>query len=483
MTNNRYVVPTEPISSAAPTKIETTYRSTFDAIKALPEMYQVAEIFASSDFVPKAFQGKEHISNCMIALYMAGQHNLNPLTLMQQLYIIDGRPALSAALANALFNSALSKNYTQIQVERGIDGTVTYDVMKKSKDQRGYTIYVPTGEKRTIPNHWAVAYTLNRKTGERYESSRISVQTALDNGWLTKYQSKWQTLPELMCTYRSEAFLIRSHFPEVLFGLYFTDELEDIKASENEQATVEVVTRPTPALANPAPQLSVNNPDVADKLAEEMNAATTIDELKNVGVKVKSATLSPQAKERLRAVYHARNQALANVTPAVVEQVVEERMATDEEKPQPVQRQSRTSKKPEPQFDENATIKRIVDAKTEDELYAINKEIQAAEKAGTIPAETAEKLAQIIENRYVDLSEAEANQSAEQNPQASSPTTTEMDANLYDLIREVKSQSSADGLKKVVDKANNWRTRGDISDDQFDKVVDVAQARRGEIGR
>lgn len=481
MTNNHYAVPTEPISSATPTKIETTYRSTFDAIKALPELHQVAEIFASSDFVPKAFQGKEHISNCMIALYMAGQLNLNPLTLMQQLYIIDGRPSLSAALANALFNSAQGKNYTQIQIERGIDGTVTYDVMKKSKDQRGYTIYVPTGEKRTIPNHWAVAYTQNRKTGERYESSRVSVQTALDNSWLTKYQSKWQTLPELMCTYRSEAFLIRSHFPEVLFGLYFTDELEDIKASENEQATVEVVTRPTPALANPAPQLSVNNPDVADKLAEEMNAATTIDELKNVGVKVKSATLSPQAKERLRAVYHARNQALANVTSAVVEQVVEERMTTEEEKPQ--RRQSRTPKAQEPQFDENATITRIVGATTENELSAINREIHVAEKAGTISPETAEKLAQIVENRYVDLSEAEENQGAAQNPQASSPTTTEMDANLFDLIREVKSQSSADGLKKVVDKANEWRTRGDISDEQFDKVVDVAQARRGEIGR
>ena len=443
-------VPTSPVTSSG-----AGYFSPFAQIRTLAELQTAGQIFASSDFAPKNFQG--NVGNCMIALDVANRLGMNVLTLMQNLYIIDGKPSISTALAHSLFNMQFGKQFARIRLERGVDGTVTYDPLIRERDARGYWTYRPSGQKRTIPNHWAVAYTTNIKTGERFESMKVSVQTALAEGWLTKYQSKWQTITELMVGYRAEAFLIRQHFPESLFGLYLQDELEDIIASKEQP--------------------------------------TTVEELRSVAEKVKTFTLPAQATDRLRTLYlqrkneiveaakQAEKQAAANEQPAEpvpqevqeveVEEVTEEPAApVVEEVKKPTTTRKPRAKKTASEggdFDANAVVARINAAKSEEELAVIREEIKNDEKIGRIAADLAEYFGQVIENRFVDFEDAE--------DEANKTKRREMEANLYDLTREVRSQSDAAGLKAVVDKAAKWRDAGDIDLEMFRQVVEEAKKR------
>ena len=471
--NQNNLVPAPDNNFNAPSQIEGAYHSPFMQIRSIAELKTAAQVFASSDFAPKSFQG--NVGNCMVALDMANQLNMNVLTLMQQLYIIDGRPAVSTALANSLFNMAQGKKCSTIRLERGVDGTVEYDVMVKEKDSRGYTTYRPSGKKKTIPNYWAIAYTTNLKTGERFESPKVSVRTALENGWLTKYQSKWQTLPELMCGYRAQAFLIRTYFPQVLLGMYFQDEMEDIVA-DKQQVAVEVITPQTKQeepVASQTPQIADSTTEetaTVEALEKEMIAAQTIDELKAAGAKVRNFALSPQSKDSLRALYHKRNNELAAPQTVEVEEVTEQEAAP--------RRRSKKAEPPKAGFDANGFVVRVQNAKTEDELSALYTELKSGVKSGYIPQETAEQLEGIVENRYVDFDNATPTSHEEE---GISVSAADMEANVYDLIREVNSQTTADGLKQVVDKANGWRKSGDIDDDGFSRVVEAAQRRREKV--
>ena len=49
-----------------------------------------------SNLVPISYQGQKGLPNCLVALEMSKRMNLSPLTVMQNLNIIHGRPTWSA---------------------------------------------------------------------------------------------------------------------------------------------------------------------------------------------------------------------------------------------------------------------------------------------------------------------------------------------------------------------------------------------------
>ncbi|MCY1456481.1 hypothetical protein D9M71_737040 [compost metagenome] len=55
---------------------------------------------------------------------------------------------------------------------------------------------------------------------------------AIDEGWLTKNGSKWQTIPELMLRYRCASFFGRLYAPELLMGLQTAEEADDFIEAE-----------------------------------------------------------------------------------------------------------------------------------------------------------------------------------------------------------------------------------------------------------
>ena len=161
-----------------------------------------AKALSESTLIPKDFQGK--LSNCMIALDVAQRLNAPPLLVMQNLYIVHGKPSWSSQFLIATFNQC------------GRFSPIRYEFFgAKGKDDWG-----------------CKAYAIENSTGEVLYGPEVTIAMAKAEGWVSKSGSKWQTMPEMMLRYRSAAFLVRTVAPELSMGLPMSDEVEDIGESK-----------------------------------------------------------------------------------------------------------------------------------------------------------------------------------------------------------------------------------------------------------
>ena len=163
---------------------------------------RAAKTLAYSSMVPDTFKAgklQEHVAvaNCMIALDMALRLKMNPMMVMQNMYIVGGRPSWSASFLVAAINkSGLFK--TPLRYKQTGQG-----------DDFGCIA-------------WAVDH-----SGEILESTRITIKMAKADGWYAKNGSKWQTMPEQMLKYRAASFFCRAYCPEVAMGMQTADENRD----------------------------------------------------------------------------------------------------------------------------------------------------------------------------------------------------------------------------------------------------------------
>lgn len=167
------------------------------------QVQRVAKLFSESDLVPEVFQGKP--ANCAVALQMAFRMRVDPMMLMQNMYIVHGRPGIEAKLAIALMNS------------RGpFDGPLQWRE-EGSGESRSWTCFaIHRGTQKTCEA--TVTWTMVKAEG--WDKPR---------GKPGGYQqpSKWTTIPDIMGRYRSAMILGRLYCPEVLLGLPTDDELHD----------------------------------------------------------------------------------------------------------------------------------------------------------------------------------------------------------------------------------------------------------------
>jgi hypothetical protein len=162
---------------------------------ALEHLWRLSKYFAASKMVPPHFQQKPE--DCMVALMMASQLDVNPVLALQNLQVISGRPGFSASFAIGLAN------------QRGpFAGPITWS----SKGQ---------GDSLEV-----TAQATIRATGE-VVTAMVSMAMAKAEGWVKN--PKYRSIPEQMLRYRSATWLIRLHCPEVLMGLSSSEELEDIR--------------------------------------------------------------------------------------------------------------------------------------------------------------------------------------------------------------------------------------------------------------
>lgn len=198
--------------------------SAFGSIAHFEAAQRMAKALCSSSIVPDTYRGEQNIGSCVIALEMANRIGANVLSVMQNLYIVYGRPAWSSQFLISCVNA--SGRFSPLR-------------------------YKMTGEPGT--DSWGCIAWATDKTGERLESPEITISTAKAEGWFQKNGSKWKTMPELMLRYRTATLFARLYAPELTMGLHVDDEIID---------TVEVapvVTAPTrapdfsqPALPAPA---------------------------------------------------------------------------------------------------------------------------------------------------------------------------------------------------------------------------------------
>lgn len=172
-------------------------RAGFFDLQAFELIQRVSKAFASSDLVPKQYQG--NLANCMIAMDMAQRIGANPLMVMQNLYIVHGTPGWSSKFLIATINAC--GRYSSLRYEwKGEPGQ---------------------------PDYGCRAWAIERETGERLNGIWVTWKMVKAEGWDAKNGSKWKTMEDQMFVYRSAAFWQRAYAPELGMGLQTAEEIQD----------------------------------------------------------------------------------------------------------------------------------------------------------------------------------------------------------------------------------------------------------------
>lgn len=181
--------------------------SFFFDMQRFADAQRVATLLSASSLLPAHFQ--KSVANCVIALNLADRLRVDPFMLMQNLYVVHGRPGIEGKLAIAL-----------------VEGTGRFSPLKFKMEGQGKT------KKGIARADACTAYATEIKTGEVIEGPPVTWEMADAEGW-TKDKgtetSKWQTMPDLMFRYRSAMFFARVNCPGALLGLRSSDEIEDIE--------------------------------------------------------------------------------------------------------------------------------------------------------------------------------------------------------------------------------------------------------------
>jgi len=189
-----------------------------DTVKLYKVIKQMAAIYANSTMIPSDYQGKP--DNCFVAIELAGRMNVSPILVMQNLYIVKGRPSWSGQSCVAIING--------------------------SGKFKGEVKFIFIGEKEK-DSYGCYCTAVRKSDGEVLTGTEITIAMAKAEGWWSKKNrqtgdetSKWPTMTRQMLMYRAAAFFARVYCPEVLMGYSLADEIEDITQAAPEKKIVKV---------------------------------------------------------------------------------------------------------------------------------------------------------------------------------------------------------------------------------------------------
>lgn len=176
--------------------------SAFSSVNSFEAAQRMATALSKSSLVPKEYQG--NLSNCLIAIELSSRTGASVLMVMQNLYIVHGRPGWGAQFLIGTANT--SGRFTPLRFEW--QGT-------KGKDDWGCR-----------------AVAKDRRTGEELVGAWITWAMAKAEGWSDKSGSKWKTMPEQMFMYRAGTFWTRVYAPEIGLGMATREEIIDTTGTD-----------------------------------------------------------------------------------------------------------------------------------------------------------------------------------------------------------------------------------------------------------
>lgn len=155
----------------------------------LTEAMNFADVMSKSSIVPKDFQGNP--GNILVAVQWGMELGLQPLQAMQNIAVINGRPALWGDAVIALVRSSSLCEYVR---EDLTDGVATCRVKRR---------------------------------GEEEQVRTFSMQDAQRAGLAGK-SGPWSQYPARMLQMRARSWALRDVFPDVLRGMPVAEEVMDI---------------------------------------------------------------------------------------------------------------------------------------------------------------------------------------------------------------------------------------------------------------
>lgn len=207
--------------------IDLMGQSPFASLHAFTIGQRMAQVLASSSIVPNEYrqwiprgnQFEENpaaVGNCFIALELANRLNISPLTVMQQVDVIHGRPALRGKLMIALVNGS-----------RHFAHDLRFECNHLEGDDYGYRA-------------WTTA-----RDGTRLNGPWITWKLVKAEGWQAKKDSKWQSIPEMMFQYRAASWFASLHATHITLGLYESEEAREIDAEPAEPTRAQLLNAAT----------------------------------------------------------------------------------------------------------------------------------------------------------------------------------------------------------------------------------------------
>lgn len=166
---------------------------------AFNQMLRAADMLSKTNIIPQAYQNKPQ--DCFVAIEVATRMGVSPMVVMQNMYVVKGKPSWAGQACTMLINSC-GKFREVNHVYTG----------KKGTDDRG--CYVSA---------------IRISDGERIDGVEVTLKMAKDEGWLSN--PKWRNMPELMLAYRASAFFARVYCPEALMGVQTAEEIYDVSES------------------------------------------------------------------------------------------------------------------------------------------------------------------------------------------------------------------------------------------------------------
>jgi hypothetical protein len=207
----------------------------------ITEAIQFSEMLASSQMVPKAYQGKPQ--DIMVCVQWGYEIGLAPMQALQNIAVINGKPSVYGDAAMALVQASPVCE----DVEEYFEGEGT-------------------------PNPIAVC--VAKRKGRKPVVAKFSVEDAKRAGLWGK-QGPWSAYPKRMMQMRARGFALRDAFPDVLKGLITAEEAQDYPDDINHSKPAKVATKPANPLdmvAAPAIEATNNRAQIEDLMADTVDA-------------------------------------------------------------------------------------------------------------------------------------------------------------------------------------------------------------------
>lgn len=254
--------------------------SVFSSIQTFEEAQRMVKPLASCQFIPKAFQNR--VDDCLIAMEMSYRMGISPLSVLQNIYIVYGKPAFSSKFLIALINAS----------KRFKTGLRFKSVGKKDTDSEGVIAWVRDYDDSII------------------EGPAVTIGMAKAEGWYTKNGSKWPSMPQMMLQYRAASFFASFYAPDITMGIKSYEEVIDVEEVPAEKKSLFESSAPSDTPPPLPPKFEAKEEAVCDEKPQQKDLTqdTTLfdDTDVKIGAWLKTNCLEPHTIDEFKeACQHA----------------------------------------------------------------------------------------------------------------------------------------------------------------------------------
>ena len=267
-----------------------------NTVQGMEALQRAGNMLSCSSLVPETYrrwtvnkagertENPHGLANCVVAMNMATRMQADPLMVMQNLHVIEGRPSWSSVFIIASINQC--GRFSPLRFDLSEPGEPSeiefkYTEWEPNPNNPGKNRPVEKTGKTFVKPQSCRAWAIEKATGERLNGPLVDMKMALDEGWVQKKGSKWRTMQEVMLRYRCASLFGKLYAPELLMGLQSREEVEDYVDAEIIHETPRPSSTPAAPAAASEPGWSVESleafDDLKDKAYVEFKSAGMLD--------------------------------------------------------------------------------------------------------------------------------------------------------------------------------------------------------------